>query len=288
MAGIAALVESRPRDQGGLGVRRVLPSFPHRMVGPFICFDHMGPVRYEAGRGFDARPHPHIGLASLTYLYAGELLHRDSLGGAQTIRAGDVNWMTAGRGIVHSERTPPAVRAAVHELHGIQAWLALPRAYEDVEPSLHHHPGATLPLVRRDGAVLRVLAGRAFEVWSPVRAYGDLLFATIELRPGASIALPAEHAERALYLVDGLAQLEDAALHPGSLALLEPGETVTLRALEPCRALLLGGARVDGERHLWWNFVASTRERIDRAKADWSANRSGEVPGDDDRVPLPE
>ncbi len=285
---IATLVEARKRDLGGFTVRRVLPAFPHRTVGPFIFFDHMGPVRFEAGNGVDVRPHPHIGLATVTYLFIGSLLHRDSLGVVQTIRPGDVNWMTAGRGVVHSERTPPDARAVPHALHGIQTWIALPQSFEESEPSFHHHPGATLPVVRRDGATLHVIAGHAFDVYSPVRVYGDTLYVAIELKSEASIVLPAEHAERAVYLVDGLAHIDGTALHPGTLAVLAPGETAVLRALEPCRAMLLGGAHVDGERHIWWNFVSSRRERIEQAKQDWAQDRFAKVPGEVERIPLPD
>jgi redox-sensitive bicupin YhaK (pirin superfamily) len=285
---IAALVESRKRDLGGFGVRRVLPSFPHKMVGPFIFFDHMGPVRFEPGAGVDVRPHPHIGLATVTYLFAGSLVHRDSLGVVQTIRPGDVNWMTAGRGIVHSERSPPDARAGAHDLHGIQTWLALPRAYEEVEPSFHHHPGATLPFVRREGIALHVIAGHAYDVYSPVRVYGDTLYVAAELKAGATLEMPTEHAERAIYIVDGLAQLEDVALHPGTLAVLAPGEPAKLRALENCRAMLLGGAHADADRHVWWNFVSSSRERIDEAKRAWSGSHFAQVPGETEFIPLPE
>ena len=285
---IATLVESRARDLGGLAVRRVLPAFPQRMVGPFIFLDHMGPARFEAGQGVDVRPHPHIGLATVTYLFAGCLLHRDSLGAVQLIRPGDVNWMTAGRGIVHSERSPPDMRVVPHVLHGIQSWIALPRAFEETEPSFDHHPGATLPVVRREGATLRVIAGHAYDVYSPVRVYGDTLYVAIELRAGAQVPIPAEHAERAVYLVEGLARLDGTALNPGSLAVLTPGEAATLEAIEPCRAMLLGGAHADAERHIWWNFVSSRRERIEQAKSDWAAARFGPVPGETESIPLPE
>lgn len=285
---IAALVESRPRDLGGFGVRRVLPAFPQKMVGPFIFLDHMGPVRFDPGHGVDVRPHPHIGIATVTYLFSGALVHRDSLGVVQTIRPGDVNWMTAGRGVVHSERSPPDARAVAHDLHGIQSWLALPRAFEELEPSFHHHPGATLPVVRREGAALRVIAGHAYDVYSPVRVFGDTLYVAIELKAGASIPIPAEHAERAIYMVEGIARFDDVALNAGALAVLTPGEQATLRAVEPCRAMLLGGARADAERHIWWNFVSSRRDRIDQAKDDWAQGRFPAVPGETESIPLPD
>src|SRR5262245_4113044 len=282
------LLRSHPRDIGGFAVRRVLPSVPKQMVGPFIFFDHMGPARLAPGEGLDVRPHPHIGLATVTYLFEGEILHRDSLGSVQPIRPGDVNWMTAGRGIAHSERTPPGLRKAGTSVHGIQTWVALPRASEEVEPSFFHHPHATLPMVERHGATVRVIAGRAFGVRSPVAVFTDTLYAAAELEPGASLVLSPEHEERGVYVVEGNVTIGDAAVEAGELAVLEEGGETEVRAPFSATLMLLGGAKMDGSRFIWWNFVSSSKERIERAKADWHDDRFGQVPGETESIPLPE
>jgi redox-sensitive bicupin YhaK (pirin superfamily) len=287
-APIEHLLRSHARDIGGFAVRRVLPSVPKQMVGPFIFFDHMGPARLAPGEGLDVRPHPHIGLATVTYLFEGEILHRDSLGSVQPIRPGDVNWMTAGRGIAHSERTPPELRAAGPGVHGIQTWVALPRASEEVEPSFFHHPKASLPVLELQGATLRVIAGRAFGVRSPVAVFSDTLYAAVDLEPGASLALPPEHAERGVYVVEGNVTIGETAIEPGQLAVLAEGVEAEVRAPFSATLMLLGGAKMDGPRFIWWNFVSSARERIERAKADWRAGRFGAVPGETERIPLPE
>ncbi|MGE5793641.1 MAG: pirin family protein [Bacteroidota bacterium] len=287
-APIEHLLRSHARDIGGFAVRRVLPAVPKQMVGPFIFFDHMGPARLAPGEGLDVRPHPHIGLATVTYLFEGEILHRDSLGSVQPIRPGDVNWMTAGRGIAHSERTPPELRAAGPGVHGIQTWVALPRASEEVEPSFFHHPKASLPVLELQGATLRVIAGRAFGVRSPVAVFSDTLYAAVDLEPGASLALPPEHAERGVYVVEGNVTIGDTAIEAGQLAVLAEGVEAEVRAPFSATLMLLGGARMDGPRFIWWNFVSSARERIERAKADWRADRFGAVPGETERIPLPE
>jgi redox-sensitive bicupin YhaK (pirin superfamily) len=282
------LFRSHARDIGGFAVRRVLPAAAKQMVGPFIFFDHMGPARLPPGGGLDVRPHPHIGLATVTYLFDGEILHRDSLGSVQAIRPGDVNWMTAGRGIAHSERTPPALRGAGSGVHGIQTWVALPRADEETEPSFIHHPAATLPVIERPGATVRVIAGRAFGVRSPVAVFSETLYATAALAPGATLAVPADHEERGVYVVEGSVTIGDAAVQPGELAVLSTGVAVELRAPVSTTLMLLGGAAMDGRRFIWWNFVSSTKERIEQAKADWREDRFGPVPGETERIPLPE
>jgi hypothetical protein len=287
-APIQHLLRSHPRDIGGFAVRRVLPAVPKQMVGPFIFFDHMGPARLGPGEGLDVRPHPHIGLATVTYLFEGEILHRDSLGSVQPIRPGDVNWMTAGRGIVHSERTPPELRAAGPGVHGIQTWVALPRESEEAAPSFSHHPRATLPVVELPGATVRVIAGRAFGVRSPVAVFTETLYAAAELDPGASVALAPEHEERGVYVVEGDVTIGDAAVGTGELAVLAAGDEVEVRAPFSARLMLLGGAKMDGPRFIWWNFVASSKERIERAKADWRGDRFGRVPGETERIPLPD
>src|SRR5262245_56963993 len=282
------LLRSHPRDIGGFAVRRVLPSVPKQMVGPFIFFDHMGPARLPPGEGLDVRPHPHIGLATVTYLFEGEILHRDSLGSVQPIRPGDVNWMTAGRGIANCERTPPELRKDGASVHGIHTWVALPHAAEEVEPSFFHHPRASLPVVEPPGAEVRVIAGHAFGVRSPVTVFTDTLYATAELEPGASLALPSEHEERGVYVVEGNVTIGDAGVEAGQLPVLAAGGDVEIRAPFSATVMLLGGAKMDGPRFIWWNFVSSSRDRIECAKDDWRGGRFGAVPGDAERIPLPE
>jgi redox-sensitive bicupin YhaK (pirin superfamily) len=285
---IEHLLRARPRDIGDFTVRRVLPAFEKQMVGPFIFVDHMGPIRLAPDTGMDVRPHPHIGLATVTYLFEGEILHRDSLGSVQAIRPGDVNWMVAGRGIAHSERTPPELRAAGPRMHGLQTWAALPRDREEIEPSFAHHPAASLPVIERPGAKVRVIAGHAFGARSPVEVLSDTLYAAAELVPGASLALPAEHEERGVYVVAGSATIGDTTVEEGQLAVLEQGREIDLRATVSATLMLLGGAKMDGPRFIWWNFVSSSKERIERAKAEWRADRFPRIPGETGRIPLPE
>jgi hypothetical protein len=257
------------------------------MVGPFIFLDEFGPVALPAGRGIDVRPHPHIGLATVTYLFAGEILHRDSLGSVQAIRPGAVNWMTAGRGIVHSERSGDEERARDKQLHGMQSWVALPLEHEATEPSFIHHAEAALPVIERDGVWLRLIAGRAYGESAPVAVYSDLFYLHAELAGGARVDLPNDHAERAFYVVSGAVTLDGTAYGPATMAVVRPGAAARLQAAEPSRVMLLGGAPLEGARHIWWNFVASTPERIEEAKADWKAGRFPGVPGDEDFIPLP-
>jgi redox-sensitive bicupin YhaK (pirin superfamily) len=286
---IAAIVDARPRDLGGLTVGRVLPAPACRMVGSFVFFDHMGPVDLPAGRGIDVRPHPHIALATVTYLFDGEIVHRDSLGSHQTIRPGEVNWMTAGRGIVHSERTGPELRRTGSRLHGLQLWVALPTAAEETEPEFHHHAADSLPSVEVGGARVRVLAGTAYGAASPVKTFAPLFYADVALPAGCEVTLPREHAERAAYVVDGAIAAGSESAERGRMFVFAENTDVTLRATRDARVALLGGAPLDGERHIWWNFVASSQARIERAKRDWKEGRFPKVPGDDlEFIPLPE
>jgi redox-sensitive bicupin YhaK (pirin superfamily) len=284
------VLEGRPRDLGGFGVRRVLPAAGLQTVGPFIFFDHMGPTVFAVGTGVDVRPHPHIGLATVTYLYAGEFMHRDSLGSAQLIRPGDVNWMVAGRGIVHSERTPPEVRNTPGgaPIHGIQTWIALPKQHEEAEPAFEHHPASTLPEIRQPGAVLRLIAGEAYGRRAPASVFSTMFYVDASLEPGALVELPAEHVERGVYVSEGAVESDGAHFTVGQMALFPAARPVLVRAEEASRVMLLGGAPLDGPRHIWWNFVSSSRERIEQAKRDWRERRFAAVPGDDDRMPLPE
>jgi redox-sensitive bicupin YhaK (pirin superfamily) len=283
-------IEARTKDLGdGFRVRRLLPASERRTVGPFIFFDHMGPVRMPRGRGLDVRPHPHIDLATLTYLFDGEILHRDSLGNEQLIRPGALNWMTAGRGIVHSERSPAGAREAGPALHGLQLWVALPRAHEETAPSFQHHPAAEIPAQQRDGVALRVIAGSAYGATSPARVLSPLFYVEARLERGAQLELPREHAERAAYVVEGRVACEGEAHPPGRMLVFREGAAASLRAEEPSRVALIGGAPLDGERHVWWNFVSSSPQRIERAKDDWRHGRFPKVAGDEvEFIPLPD
>ncbi len=285
---IELVIEPRPRDIDGLAVERVLPSFPRRMVGPFIFLDHMGPTVLRPPLAMDVRPHPHIGLATVTYLFQGEIFHRDSLGSAQAIRPGAVNWMTAGRGIVHSERTPPELRARAPRLHGIQLWVALPRAHEETTPSFRHHPADTLPVLREGRAELRLVVGQAYGVRTPVETLSPLFLADVSLPEGAVLPLPVDQVDRGAYVVEGALEAGGGRVEAGRLAVIRPQASPKLVARGPTRVALLGGEPLGEPRHAWWNFVSSSRERIERAKADWAAGRFPKVPGDEvEFVPLP-
>ncbi len=285
---IITVVEPRSRDLGGFEVRRILPVARRRSVGPFVFFDHLGPSTFGPGEGIDVRPHPHIGLATVTYLFEGELLHRDSLGYVQQIRPGEVNWMTAGRGIVHSERSSPEARAGEITLHGIQSWVALPQAAEESEPSFHHHPIAELPSFERDGVTLRLIAGSAYGETSPVRSLSPMFYLDAVMPAGTALALPAEHEERAIYVAEGNVEVAGQAFAVGRLPVFAPGAGVELRAAAETRLMLLGGAALDGTRDIWWNFVSSRPERIEQAKADWAEGRFAAVPEESEFIPLPE
>jgi hypothetical protein len=281
------VIGSRQRDLGGFVVRRVLPSEGRQMVGPFIFFDHLGPTQFEPGYGIDVRPHPHIALATVTYLFSGSLEHRDSLGSVREIRPGDVNWMTAGRGIVHSERTAPTARVSGEHVHGIQSWVALPDGQEDGEPTFVHYPAATLPTRVGDGVDLTVIAGEAFGLRSPVATLWPTLYVHVQIAHGATLEVPSDRSERAVYVVQGELTVGDIAVTAGQLAVLEPGQKSTLRALGDTRAMLLGGEHFPMPRYIWWNFVASSQERIERAKERWERQQFPVVPGETEFIPLP-
>ena len=283
-----AIFDPKVHDLGGFQVRRLLPQLRVRHVGPFVFFDHMGPAQFAPGRGIDVRPHPHIGLATVTYLFRGALEHRDSLGNVQTIRPGDVNWMTAGRGIVHSERSPAAERAAGDYVHGIQTWVALPQHAEEAEPDFHHHPASTLPRLRNGDASLTLIAGTSFGEKSPVATFSKMFYVAAEIPAGGAMVLPPEHVERAVYATDAALHVDGIELAPTQLAVLPAGKDVEIRAAADTHVMLCGGDPLDGERHLYWNFVSSSRERIERAKADWQALRFGAVPGETEFIPLPD
>ena len=279
------VLEARPRDLGGgLTVGRVLPAIARRFVGPFVFLDHMGPVD-DLGPG--VRPHPHLNLATVTYLIDGRLLHRDSLGTTQVITPGAINWMSAGRGIAHSERPPePGVAAP---LHGLQIWVGLPRAHEDDAPFFQHAPAESLPEVDERGARMRVLLGTAFGATSPVVTRSPMFYADVHLSAGAELALPADHVERAAYVLDGAVTAGGVEIAPRHLAVFARGGTPVVRAERATRLVVLGGEPLDGPRYIWWNFVSSSRERIVAAAEDWRAGRFPRIPGDDvEHVPAPD
>ncbi len=287
--GLETIVSPRVRDLGGFEVRRLLPSARRRSVGPFVFWDQMGPATFAPGRGIDVRPHPHIGLATITYLFAGEILHRDSLGSVQAIRPGEMNWMTAGRGIVHSERTSPEVRAVGSQLSGIQAWVALPHAQEECEPSFSHHAAATLPLLEGEGTRVRVHAGVISGRRSGVPGPSPRFSADAVLEAGARLTLPAEHEERAIHVAEGRITLVGESFGAGHLLVFRAGDNISVTAPVHARVLLLGGEPLDGPRHVWWNFVSSSQGRLERAKRDWKEGRFAIIPGDDvEFIPLPE
>ena len=287
-AALELAIQPRSRDLGdGFMVRRVLPFAKRRTLGPFVFFDHMGPTAFPAGAGLDVRPHPHIGLATVTYLFEGEIMHRDSLGSVQPIRPGAINWMTAGRGIVHSERTPPALRPAGSRLHGLQLWVGLPRAQEEAPPDFTHYPAASLPEIAGDGRKIRVIVGDAFGARSPVKTLSEIFYADVELAAGAALEIPADHDERGIYIVSGALTLDGTRFDEHQLLVLRGGVAASVKAGQPSRLVVLGGAKLDGERHIWWNLVSSSEARIDQAKADWKAGRFAKVPGETEFIPLP-
>jgi len=278
----------RVRDLGGFSVRRVLPSARRKMVGPFIFLDQMGPAILQPGEGLDVRPHPHIGLATVTYLAEGEILHRDSVGSVQPIRPGDVNWMTAGKGIAHSERTPGDLRASGGRISGLQMWVALPRAFEEAPPGFAHHDRDTLPIVDSDGLHVRVVAGSFLGVTSPVSLVWETVLADVTMNAGTVLPVSAHHDERALFLTAGTIEIDGQALEAGPLYVLKPGLRVDVRAVTAAALVVLGGEPMDGPRHIWWNFVSSSNERIEQARADWMAGRFDSVPGEVERIDAPE
>jgi hypothetical protein len=287
MAETPILIRPKPRDLGdGFTVRRALPAIEQRAIGPFVFLDEMGPVAFGSGHGLDVRPHPHIGLATVTYLFEGEIEHRDSLGTIQVIRPGDVNWMTAGSGIVHSERSPSPRMGG--RLHGIQFWVGLPTAEEEAAPGFWHTPAAELPQWTQDGVTARLIVGSHGEHTSPVRSYSDTLYLDLQMEAGGSIVLDGEGRELGVYVVEGEVVANGQVVAAGELAAAS-GTGLRVCANENARAIAFGGAPLDGgRRHMWWNFVSSSQARIEQAKADWTAQTMGRVPGETEHIPLPE
>ena len=292
---IEIIIEPRTRDLGGFTVGRVLPYARRRMVGPFIFLDEMGPARFKPGAGIDVRPHPHIGLATVTYLFSGEMRHKDSLGFDLNILPGDVNWMTAGRGIVHSERTDDDTRAKGQMMHGIQSWVALPEDAEETAPEFHHHPKASLPVIERNGAMMRLIAGAAFGETSPVKTFSPIFYLGVEAQAGATIPIPQEYEERAVYLVEGALTVDGEAYESGRMIVFKEGAAPDIKTTAPSKLMLLGGAPL-GERLIWWNLVASSQDKIDRAKTAWTEAAEKNFqdtafslpPGETEYIPLPE
>jgi redox-sensitive bicupin YhaK (pirin superfamily) len=285
---LQSVIVPRPRDLGGFAVRRVLPSPERRSVGPFVFFDQMGPAELAPGQGIDVRPHPHIGLATVTYLFAGTIVHRDSLGTKQSIDPGAVNWMTAGRGIVHSERSDTELRKRRQHLYGIQIWVALPKEHEETDPGFAHYAAASLPVIEGEGTTVRVIAGSCFGKTSPVKTLSSLFYADASLQAGASFALGNDYEERAIYLLEGQLKIAGQSFDPGRLLVFAAGDEITVNANGAARWLVFGGEPLDAPRHVWWNFVSSSRERIEKAKTDWKEGRFAPVPGDAEFIPLPE
>ena len=284
----------RARDLGGFEVRRALPSAKRQMVGPFIFFDQMGPAEFITGQGIDVRPHPHIGLATVSYLFRGSMHHRDSLGTSAEILPGAVNWMVAGRGITHSERTGAAARARGAELFGIQTWVALPDWAEEGDAAFEHAPKATLPMIEAEGKQVRVILGSLYGATAPVRTFTEMFYADAVLEAGASLPLPDDHEDRGAYILSGAVDVAGTRFEAGRMLVFRPGDRISLRALEPSRLMLLGGATMEGPRYIWWNFVASSREKIEAAKqawreGDWAHGRFS-LPPDDaaEFIPAPE
>jgi redox-sensitive bicupin YhaK (pirin superfamily) len=282
----------RPRERdlgGGFMVRRLLPASLRQSVGPFVFFDHFGPVTTRPGDNHDVRPHPHIGLATVTYLFEGAMLHRDTLGSVQRIEPGAINWMTAGSGIVHSERAPPDLRGTTHVAHGLQLWAALPKAFEETEPAFHHTPAAAIPAFSQPGIEVRVLIGQAFGQQSPVSTFAPTLYLDVALSAGATLTLPphGNAAERAIYPLDHPLVIDGAEVPAFTMAVLTPGATATIVAPQGARCAVIGGEPLDGPRFIFWNFVSSSKERIEAAKSDWTQQRMGQIAGEHEWIPLP-
>ena len=285
---VAHIVVPAVRDLGdGFHVKRVLPAREQMMVGPFIFFDEMGPALFKSGEGLDVRPHPHIGLATVTYLFQGEILHRDSVGSVQAIRPGEVNWMTAGRGIAHSERTSPEVRASGGPIAGIQLWLALPKRDEESAPSFTHFNASQLPRSDEGGVQLTVIAGEWLGVRSPVEVFSPLFYADARLSPGSRLSLPPAYSQRAVYVTEGELSLNGHPIEAGRMLILQPGKQVSLAAVTRSRAMLLGGEPLEEPRYIWWNLVSSSLERLHHAREEWIAGRFARVPAETEFIPAP-
>jgi redox-sensitive bicupin YhaK (pirin superfamily) len=283
------VIVPRTRDLGdGFAVRRALPHGKRQMVGPFIFFDHFGPVQFVSGSGMDVRPHPHIGLATVTYLFDGSIMHRDSEGNIQEIQPGAMNLMTAGRGIAHSERTPDVQRANGQKMLGLQSWIALPQGREEIDPTFQHYGAESLPSVQDTGFTARIIAGSSFGVSSKVEMVSPWFYTEVRLEAGHSVPLDADHEERAIYIVDGEIEIAGDRYEGPRMLIFRPGDRITVRAIRTTRMMFLGGTALEGPRYIWWNFVSSSKERIEQAKQDWKTGRFAHVPNETEFIPLPE
>jgi redox-sensitive bicupin YhaK (pirin superfamily) len=292
---IETLIVPRARDLGGFEVRRALPAPKRQLVGPFIFFDQMGPAEFIHDGGIDVRPHPHIGIGTVTYLYEGEFQHRDSLGTNQMIYPGEVNWMTAGRAITHSERTSPETRAGRHSLFGVQTWVALPEQHEQTDPAFEHHGNEALPLIEGEGKEVKLILGNAFGERAPVSTFTEMFYADAVLQPGASLPLPDNHEDRGIYVISGSITVGRQDFEAGRMMVFRPGDAISVRAgAQGARLMLLGGETLNGPRYIWWNFVSSSKAMIEQAKEEWQRGdwQDGQFvlpPDDDDEfIPLPE
>ena len=282
------VIVPRTRDLGdGFAVRRALPHGKRQMVGPFIFFDHFGPVQFVSGKGMDVRPHPHIGLATVTYLFDGAIMHRDSEGNIQEIQPGAMNLMTAGRGIAHSERTPDTQRQSGQKMLGLQSWIALPAEEEEIAPSFQHFDAAMLPVIEDKGLKARVIAGSAFGARSSVEMVSDWFYVEVTAEAGISVPLDATYEERAIYLVEGEVDIAGERFAAPQMLIFRPGDAITVKTARKTRMMFLGGTAMEGPRHIWWNFVSSRKERIEAAKEDWKSGRFGPVPNETEFIPLP-
>lgn len=289
MSNLETIIVPRARDLGGFSVARLLPYARKRMVGPFIFFDHMGPAEFSDGKGMDVRPHPHIGLSTVTYLFDGEITHRDSLGHKKNIVPGDVNWMTAGKGIVHSERTPAELRATAHILHGLQIWIALPLHYEDTDPSFHHYPSHTLPLIESKGTKIKLIAGKAFLRNSPVPTFSPLFYFEVFLEQGTKFHFqPTKNHEAGMYLLKGSVQIEDQSYQDHVMPIWQPSAPVDIYAQTDCHFVVFGGEPFEEDRIIWWNLVSTSQEKIDAAKESWREQKFPKIQDETEFIPLPE
>lgn len=292
---IETLIVPRARDLGGFEVRRALPAPKRQMVGPFIFFDQAGPAELLTGQGIDVRPHPHIGLGTVTYLFRGDFHHRDSTGADQIIRPGALNWMVAGRGVSHSERTSPASRSGPNSLFGIQTWLALPESHEDMAPSFEHHGKESLPAIKDGGVSVRLILGNAYGERAPATMFSETFYADVALEAGSRLPMPDDHEDRGIYILDGSISIAGQEYEAPQMMVFRPGDRITVAAgARGARLMILGGATLTGPRYIWWNFVASSKERIEEAKAEWRAQDWGngrfDLPADDrdEHIPLPD
>ncbi len=284
---IRSILRPKVKDLGGFSVRRLMPSDQLKAIGPFIFFDHFGPARFQPGDGIDVRPHPHIGLATITYLFEGEILHRDNLGNVQPISPGAINLMTAGRGIVHSERTPPEARKKAHTTHGLQLWIALPKEQEETDPGFFHYEASRFSTVQVDEATIRVLIGEAYGVRSPVKTFSPTVYVEVQLKRGSTLRLADGIEERAVYVVSGALRARGTSMGEHSLAIFDQTPDIEITALEDTRMVLLGGSPL-GARILWWNLVSTRPELIEKAKNAWREDRYPKIPGETEFIPLPD